>query len=531
KAVYNETEPPNSSLSFTPTHTPSNSVSKPGGTGGVGVGATRGPYKKTVARDVPVVGPGGELPGSANGVGEFEAGSEWGKVALALEIRGKRYRTKKERLEMEKRGMPTLWDGSIDYAQLEDPFTILHHFTPDPFQAPWLQSLTSQSNDVDDFPIHTSPNKLAEATDKLPTAQASSAYFINRGYSTRAGVPTMTLDAGEAAVQGEVAAEVSERWAGVRDWGVNLVESDKTTLRKVVQDEEVRGLKDEVKDGVEYIRDTVYGGTDGLAYTRSLMAFVDGAGAGVARRRAVEVEEEEAHVRVGDVRMEDVEPPKVEDVKPNQPEDEKEGEDWEWEEPPGGLGMSLQDWITQNVIQPATRGMHDVLATTAHHLRSPPSPPTNPLLDDEEEEGTDDDPIFTRIYEHHHVFPGVRKHLEGIATRRTQKINLADLIKDPSGADLRVSDEVWDPDGAGAGAGGKGTVRLGFDGKWAERALGLAAARVDEYARRRELGEVGGGVKMDVDGEEEESEEVRKLRFNLLALARVVPFSEGVTFG
>lgn len=77
----------------------------------------RGPYKKTVARDVIGLGPGGELPGSYNGVGEYPVGSDWGKVALALEIRGKRYRTKKEKLELEKRGQPTLWDGSIDYAQ------------------------------------------------------------------------------------------------------------------------------------------------------------------------------------------------------------------------------------------------------------------------------------------------------------------------------------------------------------------------------------------------------------------------------
>ena len=76
----------------------------------------RGPYKKTIQRDPVGIGPLGELPGSYNGVGEFPVGSEWGKVVVALEIRGKRYRTKKEKIELEKRGMPTLWDGSIDYA-------------------------------------------------------------------------------------------------------------------------------------------------------------------------------------------------------------------------------------------------------------------------------------------------------------------------------------------------------------------------------------------------------------------------------
>ncbi|KAG8895128.1 hypothetical protein FRC01_012551, partial [Tulasnella sp. 417] len=153
---------------------------------GAGGGFVRGPYKKTVVRDVPAVGPGGELPGSMNGVGEFPVGSEWGKVALALEIRGKRYRTKKERLEMEKRGVPTLWDGSIDYAQLEDPFTVLHHFTPDPFQAPWLQALTEPNSSTDDtFPIYSSASKLADRTTELSKRLETQLppHFVNRGYT------------------------------------------------------------------------------------------------------------------------------------------------------------------------------------------------------------------------------------------------------------------------------------------------------------------------------------------------------------
>lgn len=48
----------------------------------------RGPYKKTVIRDVTGIGPDGELPGTLGGVGEFPVGSEVGRVALALEIRG-----------------------------------------------------------------------------------------------------------------------------------------------------------------------------------------------------------------------------------------------------------------------------------------------------------------------------------------------------------------------------------------------------------------------------------------------------------
>lgn len=76
----------------------------------------RGPYKKTIQRDPVVVGPGGELPGTVNGVGAFPVGSPFGKMTLALELRGPRWRTKKERIEMERRGRPVLWDGSVDWA-------------------------------------------------------------------------------------------------------------------------------------------------------------------------------------------------------------------------------------------------------------------------------------------------------------------------------------------------------------------------------------------------------------------------------
>lgn len=93
--------PPTPNAGGTGTHTPNASMSFAHGEwqkqqqgqgakdkSGGGSGWVRGPYKKTVVRDVPAVGPGGELPGSMNGVGEFPVGSEWGKLALALEIRG-----------------------------------------------------------------------------------------------------------------------------------------------------------------------------------------------------------------------------------------------------------------------------------------------------------------------------------------------------------------------------------------------------------------------------------------------------------
>ena len=87
--------------------------------------------------------PDGHFPGFKDGVGVFPPGSDWAEVMLALKLKGtvtsfssdrvypfhnpnhcpflrckgKRYRSKKERLRMEKGGPPYAADGSLDYAE------------------------------------------------------------------------------------------------------------------------------------------------------------------------------------------------------------------------------------------------------------------------------------------------------------------------------------------------------------------------------------------------------------------------------
>lgn len=444
------------------------------------------------------------------------------------------------------------------FTPVEDPYSVLHHFTPDPFQAPWLQAISEPPANDDSFPIYSSSSKLADRTTELTKRLGTQLppYFVNRGYTSRASVPAISLDSLDA--DGDAASvqkyDLPERWMGPRDFGVlpqirEQATREKVSVKKQVERAEVEGLQgesaEEARDGVEYVRDTVYGGTEGLAYARSLMAFVNGASAAAARTRAAVSSTGEG-----------------EDVKPGkEPADQQE----EWEEPPGGLGMSLQDWITQNILQPATGGMHGVLATTADRLRastststSTPSASTKLEPADEEEEDEkptftfappDPDPIDAQIQRSMHVNPALRAHLAAVVARRKDKINLSALIRDP--ADLRATDDAWDPEAATAVAATSGSaaepsstpVPLAFDPKWAERALSVAAGRVEAYARRQEEGG-GGDVKMEVDEEEgvgvarengtvaegEEDEEMRRLRFNLLALARVVPLSEGVTF-
>lgn len=411
------------------------------------------------------------------------------------------------------------------FLPVEDPYTVLHHFTPDPFQAPWLQALSDPppptNPDSEAFPIFSSASKLADRTADLASRLEAQPppHFITRGYSTRASVPAITLDseaADDAAVQKY---ELPERWMGTRDFGVlpQIRERPGYGLVEVeVEREEVSSSEreEEARDGLEYIRDTVYGGTEGLAYARSVMEFVNGASASAAAARTRGSTTGEG-----------------EDAKPGKAEEEEEEE--EWEEPPGGLGMSLQDWITQNVLQPATGGMHGVLATTADRLRASTTstkPEPNAPADEAEKKSSltlavppdVDDPISAQIHQSLHINPAVRSHLAGLVARRKEKINLSALIRDPM--DLRATDDVWDPEAPATSA----TVLGGFDPRWAERVLRIAGERVEAYVRRGGTGAGAGVVKMEVD--DEEDEEVRKLRFNLLALARVVPFSEGVTF-
>ncbi|KAF9244452.1 hypothetical protein BU15DRAFT_41904 [Melanogaster broomeanus] len=102
----------------------------------------RGPYK----RHAPValtesLDAEGRLPGSKDGVGAFPPGSEWAELMIALKIKGKRYRTKKERLRFEKEGPPYQSEGSLNYLEMEDPFSVLNVFVPDPPSRPQVTPL------------------------------------------------------------------------------------------------------------------------------------------------------------------------------------------------------------------------------------------------------------------------------------------------------------------------------------------------------------------------------------------------------
>ncbi|KAF9530721.1 hypothetical protein CPB83DRAFT_762505 [Crepidotus variabilis] len=103
---------------------------------------TRGPAKKPPGAPSNALSEGlesdGGLPGSKDGLGAFPAESDWAKTMLALKLKGKRYKTKKERMRIERSGPPLLPDGSLDYTEMEDPFSVLWFFVPEPLTRPHL---------------------------------------------------------------------------------------------------------------------------------------------------------------------------------------------------------------------------------------------------------------------------------------------------------------------------------------------------------------------------------------------------------
>ncbi|KAG8215648.1 hypothetical protein J3R82DRAFT_7519 [Butyriboletus roseoflavus] len=114
---------------------------------GQGKRGPRGPYKRYAQAGLSEsLDAEGRMPGAKDGVGAFPAGSDWAELMIALKIKGKRYRTKKERLRFEKEGPPYHADGSIDYAEMEDPFSLLNVFVPDPPACPQLSLLYPPSS-------------------------------------------------------------------------------------------------------------------------------------------------------------------------------------------------------------------------------------------------------------------------------------------------------------------------------------------------------------------------------------------------
>jgi hypothetical protein len=174
-----------------------------------------------------------------------------------------------------------------------------------------------------------------------------------------------------------------------------------------------------------------------------------------------------------------------------------------------GLGMSLQDWVAMNILDPATNGLHSVLGHAVRRIKVP-------------DRKAEPDQISDQIEASLHVNPSLRSRLSNIVDVRKEKITISSLVKDP--LDFTKGDDEWDPNSPiDMDDPEPKPVVPQFSTEWAERALLQAASRIDSLA--------DGAFERGEEGVEEEPEEVRRLRFNLLAMARFVPLSEGVELG
>ncbi|PIL34622.1 hypothetical protein GSI_03401 [Ganoderma sinense ZZ0214-1] len=393
----------------------------------------------------------GGLPGAKDGLGAFPPGSDWAELMLALKLKGKRYRTKKERMRMERGGPPVASDGSLDYPEMEDPFSVLSAMVPDPPSRPLLVPLypTAESADssfpapINIIPAHDPPESSSSlvTASKLRTIKSAKPakrrhWIINRNGPTRTrikdvgdedAVPAWKIarepvatDFGSYATLPSVLADENKLQNVGEDLGseVRLLDVLRRNLYQVpsasassttsppdqtASAEDSGYWRGRVTEAEAYIRDVVYGGVDGLAYARSLAEFLT----------------------------------------PSEPV-QRNGE------PPtyGELGMPVAHWVEANVLDPLTDGRHRVLRDAARVLndlpltppQTPPStslalPGTTPLP------ATSDIDIRCQIELSLHAYPVASRALETLHAIHADKIDLPALINTPD--ELFHAEDVW----------------------------------------------------------------------------------------
>ncbi|KAF7333485.1 Bromodomain-containing 7 [Mycena venus] len=447
----------------------------------------RGPYNKaskenpgTTAEKIDAEG---RLPGSKDGLGAFPPGSDWARTMLALKLKGKRYKTKKERMRIEKDGPPFLPDGSLDYYEVEDPFTFLSALVPDPLTRPQLAPIyppappqtypppiatprdtpTTPAPPGQSYPLpilvpssHPPPPTTTTTTKHWTIIRPGAQRRVKDDGSLAVDDPdehtreAHALDFGSFAVlAGELAAEMRRRGAPLPE---GLEDADallKGTVRNSLEVPPTEGADGGVdvsagvvppvfdpkeywstKHALEaegYIRDVVYGGVDGLAYVRSLAEFVGTPPLDVGAR--AEDEEDD------DVDM---------DATPSLP-----------------LRTTLPSWVAQNIVGPLTEGRHALLQRTARELIAP-TPSTSAKAEDEDEDekpiSSDDDKLPALVSAALHVRPRAAAALTALLQIHAHKLDMTALIRSP--AELEQSEEEWAGKGLGLSATAQGPAEM-----------------------------------------------------------------------
>ncbi|KAG6899409.1 hypothetical protein C0993_010472 [Termitomyces sp. T159_Od127] len=404
----------------------------------------RGPYKKTAQAPSNKVSESvdteGRLPGSKDGLGSFPPCSAWAQTMVALKLKGKRYKTKKERLRFEKEGPPLHADGSLDYTEMEDPFSVLSVLAPEPETRPYLTQLhpplftmppqydpsssQSQSNTPRAQPPYYPPVNLY--LERPPSQSASTETLMTkRRHWTIIRNPTRSKqkDFDEAEAQ-DAPPWQTPREIQATDYGSFAVLAG--SLEEEIRQRRIAGREGEEEEKIvqvlrgtldcevapinllehkkdisvssadywstqrastaeEYIRDIVYGGIDGLAYVRSLAEFVSNTASTA---------------------------------------------------PCMALGMPVTTWVEQEIIDPLTEGRHSLLRETAIELARQKLRPSHQNPSEKH---------FTYLFDYVRnslqLYPVVAAALVLLMQIETQKIDMGALIRTPD--ELFQSEEEW----------------------------------------------------------------------------------------
>ncbi|KAF8551154.1 hypothetical protein OG21DRAFT_1513124 [Imleria badia] len=568
---------------------------------GPGKRGPRGPYKKHAQPALPDgLDAEGRMPGAKDGVGAFPAGSDWAELMIALKIKGKRYKTKKERLRFEKEGPPYHADGSLDYSEMEEPFSVLNVFVPEPPSRPqvtplfppastsipaWIttsysiqpQFQLSQPRIHAPIPVTTPSNRptpvlstlsnappqttpIASTSTLAPSTHAPKKrrhWTIIRNAPARSRAKDKDADATVddakttwkvprdagptdygtlAALLGELASALGPNAGSAAEYIYGSEQRLFATIRSTV---EHRGVKrkaeaeaDEAHEGKEstetfwtderaeeawdYLRDVVYGGVDGYAYVRSLAEFVaPSVYLGDVRR---EWDADKTGDEDGDGRGDAADT--VAASRTHTPQDNPD------EELP--LGVPLARYVEDNLVDTVTRGRHgwlrDVFLPAAAVVVSLPG-------------GASTSPFLSRMS----ALPGAARAVASFKAWSEEQLDMAALIREPE--ELAREGVLEGGPGGGEVAEIERALMWGVDvieemgrqaSKDGDRDVAVKVEAEDTRVAEEEV------VVMDVDpnanpsqpqsepkeepdSDAEEDPMVKRLRLNLLTLAKRAP--------
>lgn len=247
-------------------------------------------------------------------------------------------------------------------------------------------------------------------------------------------------------------------------------------------------------DAEDYIRDVVYGGTEGFAYVRSLAEFVTPPEVSVVDAFPISYTQ------------------------------------WNLQDSDGlddtTLGSPLLKWVENNVIDPLTGNRHSLLRETARQLSTSISPHSA-------QEHKSNDPVSSQISRSLHVYPKVYGIIQLLLQLRTHTIDMGSLIRAPD--EIYQSEKEWFGNLA-SGEQVKKEDSMEVDTQASPNTsttigtmeqldrvfsyVGNAITALDR--QRRAQNSVVEATQMKVDDTEEDPV-LRNIRLNLLALAKRAP--------